>query len=289
MSRAENGSVDRQLLSDTDQFIFSLLNIVFIVVILKKCQVSKQKMSLELLRRNAASKSNYIRFDDLQRGNYFVRKFSLCDNKYGDEKRIMVHLKNGYVILPERMMNGCNNEKAIQKLNAEKFVMVFKGKDKKPPNRINIDFKYAPGYVGNSGGRNQATGPKRKASTAILRAPKKSVKKNIKPVKRNTSNNKKNKRILPDAIDNDGDDDDDAIGGDGGETDDQDEYEDVEFLDAEAQESDGDEQSGSEEASDEENDDDDDGSDGYGDEEMKEDGGGPSIATAAKKILNKKK
>lgn len=91
------------------------------------------KMSLALLRKNAASKSNYIRFTDMQRGNYFVKKFSLCDNAFGDGKRIMVHLKNGYAILPERMMKSCNNEKAIKNLNTQKFVLVFKGKDKKPP------------------------------------------------------------------------------------------------------------------------------------------------------------
>lgn len=143
-------------------------------------------MSLALLRKNAASTSNYIRFDDLQRGNYYVRKFSLCDNKYGDGMRVMVHLKNGYVILPGRMADGMNNEKAIKNLNLGKYVMIFKGKDKKPPHRVNIDFKYAPGYTGKSdastsGNRNHTTGGKRKTGTVVLRTPKKGAKKVTKP------------------------------------------------------------------------------------------------------------
>lgn len=101
-------------------------------------------MSLSILKRNAQTVTEYIRFDDLGVGKYYVKEFALCDNLYGSGKRVMVHLKNGYVILPQRMSKDINTSKAIEKLNKEKYVLVFNGKDEDPPHRVNIDFELLP-------------------------------------------------------------------------------------------------------------------------------------------------
>lgn len=114
------------------------VNVIFSPVSIRPL---RKKMSLSILKRNAAAFSQYIRFDDLEIGKYRVKKFSLCDNLYGSGKRVMVHINDGYVILPQRMVTGCNTRKDIDNLNRDKYIMVFEGKDDEPPHRINIDFE----------------------------------------------------------------------------------------------------------------------------------------------------
>lgn len=161
-----------------------------------------------------------------------------------------VDLKNGHVILPERMTkNDCNNELSIKKLNSQKFVMVFNDENKKPPHLINIDFRCAPGYRPDNS--NKVDGGKRKTGTVISCTPyKKPMKKNDKPVKCNNSG--ENKKILPDADDTGDDDNFDNAGSDNDAND----YDDVEFLETEAQESDGDEQASDKEEEEQPDDDD---------------------------------
>lgn len=97
---------------------------------------------LTRLNRNAASRCSYISFDTLETGRHKIEKFALRESNYGKKEQLLcVYIKNGYVILPERMSKGLNNPKAIEQLNANNYDFVFMGKDINPPYRVNFRFE----------------------------------------------------------------------------------------------------------------------------------------------------
>lgn len=96
-------------------------------------------MSISKFNKVAAEQgSSYIRFDDLEVGSHPVEKFSVLDKSNYGGKRLRAHLKDGYVILPERMSSRFANTKEIRKLNAGRFNLVYNGKIKEQSNRLDF-------------------------------------------------------------------------------------------------------------------------------------------------------
>lgn len=99
-------------------------------------------MSLAILSKIAERKSSYISFEDLKPGTYHIKKASVMKkSKYDKEKRVMLYIKNGYVILPARFNDILKKKKVMTDLNAGGLALVFKGKDKKRQNRVLVSFK----------------------------------------------------------------------------------------------------------------------------------------------------
>lgn len=103
-------------------------------------QKDKDIIMLNILKKDAASFSNNIQFDKLKPGKYPIKKFSLRDSAYGG-KRLVVDIDGGYLILPQKMTTHLKTEKAMNKLNNDRYIFVFKGKEKKPPHRIHFTFE----------------------------------------------------------------------------------------------------------------------------------------------------
>lgn len=105
------------------------------------CQSTRErwnKMSLEKLFNKCAETSGYIKFDDLPIGSHPVKKFSVLDKSNYGGKRLRAHLKDGYVIFPERMAAKFANAKEVQKLNMGDYNLVFNGKIKDQSNRLDF-------------------------------------------------------------------------------------------------------------------------------------------------------
>lgn len=82
---------------------------------------------LSTLKESAASCSTYIRMSNLDPGRYEIRKFSLRDSQYG--KRLVIEVEQGYVYLPEKMLKKFNSEKEVNKLNRDRYDLVYEGND----------------------------------------------------------------------------------------------------------------------------------------------------------------
>lgn len=95
---------------------------------------------LSILKENAASCNNYVRMEDLNPGRYEIRKFSLRDSKFGG-KRLVIDINKGYIFLPEKMTEKFNTEKAVAKLNKDRYDLVFRGKDDHAPYRLRFTFE----------------------------------------------------------------------------------------------------------------------------------------------------
>lgn len=83
----------------------------------------------------SALKSNsreYTNFTQLPAGEYQIQKFAKVETPKGE--RLRVDLNEYYVFLPERYLNGINEEK-LAELNNGKYVMVFKGKNTQKQDR----------------------------------------------------------------------------------------------------------------------------------------------------------
>lgn len=93
-------------------------------------------MSLSKLNK-VAHENSYIAFDDLDPGSYPIKKFSVMKkSQYDGEKRLLVHIKNGYVILPSRM-EQFTEDKEVEKLNKLKLRFIYGGKQ---GNRLDFRF-----------------------------------------------------------------------------------------------------------------------------------------------------
>lgn len=94
---------------------------------------------LKVLKESASSCTTYVRMGDLAPGRYEIRKFCLRDSQYGT--RLVIEIEQGYVYLPEKMLKKINTEKAINKINKDRYDLVYEGKDDGAPNRLNFTFE----------------------------------------------------------------------------------------------------------------------------------------------------
>lgn len=86
-------------------------------------------MSLSVLRELAGRASEYIRFEDLEPNSYRILKTSIMEkSNYDDKSRLLLHLEDGYVILPPRFNELFDKRNIMKELNSGKFALVYKGK-----------------------------------------------------------------------------------------------------------------------------------------------------------------
>lgn len=91
---------------------------------------------------SAASTSGYIKFDELVPGTYPVNRFSIMKKSSFGGSRLLVHLEDGYVIMPARISDEFATPSEVRKLNEGKFNFIYAGKD---PARMNrLDLKLEP-------------------------------------------------------------------------------------------------------------------------------------------------
>lgn len=96
-------------------------------------------MSLSTFNKIAASSNGYIKFDELAPGSYAIKYFSILKKaKHGNGPRLLVHLKEGYLILPQRVSEVFAKKDEVNKLNNGRFKFVFLGKDKTKSDRVNF-------------------------------------------------------------------------------------------------------------------------------------------------------
>lgn len=136
-------------------------------------------MSVSKLNKAATEKS-YISFDDLPPGKYPIRKFSVVKkSQFDGEKKLLVHINNGYIVLPTRM-DMFTDVKEIEKLNKLKLSFIFNGKETEHGNRL--DFSFVGDDSSSSGSSSEddsekedenegekVAGLKRKAAKGILK------------------------------------------------------------------------------------------------------------------------
>lgn len=80
---------------------------------------------LSLLNQAAKGKP-YTSFENLPRGDYRVRSFSLVETKFGTVMR--VDLADKYLLLPKRFADD-QTEESINLLNSSPKLMEYRGKD----------------------------------------------------------------------------------------------------------------------------------------------------------------
>lgn len=96
-------------------------------------------MSLSKFNKVAASSNGYIKFDELTPGSYPVKYFSIMKKaKHGVGARLLAHLKDGYLILPQRVSEVFTKKEEVSKLNNGRYKFVFIGKEKDKADRINF-------------------------------------------------------------------------------------------------------------------------------------------------------
>lgn len=149
------------------------------------------------LNKIAKTTSGYMNFDSLKlKKPYKVYKFSILESKAFDKERtcVRVHIKGGYLILPERF-DGCYDH--LQTLNLDNLYIVYNGRKGK---MLDINFKEYDedsmddgesddgddsDYDDDDDGKAKKTNNKKKSNNNIK---KNNNKKNV-----NKNNNKKNK------------------------------------------------------------------------------------------------
>lgn len=95
--------------------------------------------SLSAFNKAAATSNGYLKFDELAPGSYPVKYFSILKKaKHGNGPRLLVHLKEGYLILPQRVSDVFAKKEEVSKLNSERLKFVFIGKDKSKADRVNF-------------------------------------------------------------------------------------------------------------------------------------------------------
>lgn len=85
---------------------------------------------------SACTPLNYTNFNDLERGQYLIKKFSFVKTKYGD--RIRCDLEDRYVYLPQRFAANIFEEDIAELNKGEKYLL-HNGKEGKN-NRVNLTF-----------------------------------------------------------------------------------------------------------------------------------------------------
>lgn len=80
----------------------------------------------------------YYNWGDLQPGRYAVNHFELLEN-FG--LKLFVFLENGYELqMPERVFKKFNQQTQIDKMNTEKYILQYDGKDARKGNKLIIQF-----------------------------------------------------------------------------------------------------------------------------------------------------
>lgn len=90
----------------------------------------------------AARTSGYIKFDDLGVGKYPVKRFSIMKKSSFGGSRLLVHIGDGYVIMPARISDEFATPTEVRKLNEGKHIFSYMGKDASRMNRL--DFRLEP-------------------------------------------------------------------------------------------------------------------------------------------------
>lgn len=78
-------------------------------------------------------------FDQIQTGEYRVRRFSFAETRYG--KKIKVETDFFACFLPDRFTKFIASDKDIADINTVPHMMIYRGKDVTQKNRIILDFK----------------------------------------------------------------------------------------------------------------------------------------------------
>lgn len=95
----------------------------------------------EKLKKACINDSNYNKWDDLQHGVYNIKYFKLIDTKNFGLK-LYVYLENNFVLqMPQRCLDSINQEAEVEELNAEKYKLIYNGKDAMKKNMLLIDIE----------------------------------------------------------------------------------------------------------------------------------------------------
>lgn len=98
----------------------------------------REKMSgLAYLKKAKHNKKTYRSFKTIEPGRYPVLSFAHVHDQCGENLR--VRTKDFYINLPQRFLMNLN-QKILDKLNTERLVMVYSGKDEANNNRVIVDF-----------------------------------------------------------------------------------------------------------------------------------------------------
>lgn len=96
-------------------------------------------MSLAKLCEIAKRTSEYISFDSLEKKTHRIIKTSTMEtSKFDKKQRLCLHLKNGYVILPQRFNEVLKKRAIMKELNSGTLALVYNGKEDK---RLLITFE----------------------------------------------------------------------------------------------------------------------------------------------------
>lgn len=95
-------------------------------------------MSLSKFNKCAGKSNGYIKFDNLTAGSYPVKHFSIMKKSNFGGKRLLIHLKDGYLILPQRMSEEFATQSEVNKLNKGRYKIVYIGKDKSKRDRVDF-------------------------------------------------------------------------------------------------------------------------------------------------------
>lgn len=80
----------------------------------------------------------YKNFNDLEKGEYEVKSFSIRQMSFG--LCVCAYFEDFYVALPDRFMQQVGQRKKIEELNSEKYLMIFAGKIATRQNFVDVDF-----------------------------------------------------------------------------------------------------------------------------------------------------
>lgn len=94
------------------------------------------------LLKKATQRMKIKSFDQLAVGNYIVNSFKLHDTQYGLRLAVIVNAE--IIYLPPRFSDAINTKELLDELNTAKYIMLYKGKDSKQKNWIDVDFDEIP-------------------------------------------------------------------------------------------------------------------------------------------------
>lgn len=97
------------------------------------------------------TKKKYYNWDDLALGNHAVDHFELVD-RFG--LKLIVVLENGMDLqMPDRVFKKFNQQAQVDKLNLNKHVLDYRGKDSKLSNKLILHFQKVTGGEVNEGAK----------------------------------------------------------------------------------------------------------------------------------------
>lgn len=87
---------------------------------------------------DAASSTSYLKFDELAPGTYPIKRFSIMKKSSFGGKRLLVHLEEGFLIMPTRISDEFASPSEVLKLNEGSYNFIYIGKDSNRQNRLNF-------------------------------------------------------------------------------------------------------------------------------------------------------